>query len=80
MADVAQRHAGACSVDDDSEVQVNGDRPEIGVFRACDPVQTMARLDRIELQAKGGGLGRPLVLFGEPGRAGNEGIGYARLH
>ena len=44
VADVAQRHSVAPSVDDDLEVQVNADRPEIGVFRAGDPVQAMGRL------------------------------------
>jgi hypothetical protein len=32
------------------------------------------------LQVEGGGLGRPLLVVGKPGKAGGEGIGYAELH
>lgn len=33
----------------------------------------------IRLQVEGGGPGRPLLVVGQPGEAGSEGVGYAEL-
>ena len=80
VADVTQGHSVAGAVDDNPDVEVYTDRPEVGVFCAGDAMQAMARLGGIKLQVKGGGLGDLLLLVGEAGQARCKCVGYAELH
>ena len=66
-------------VQDDAQVQVHPGRPEIRIAGSGQAVQAEARLGKVGLKVEGGGLGRLLLLVGQPGEAGGERIGYAEL-
>lgn len=50
------------------------------VLGLLDPVQTHAGVRRVQLQVKGGGLDRFLLVAGQTGQAVGEGIGDAEVH
>ena len=78
--DVAQDHILAGAVEDDPQVEVDASRPEIGIPGVAQPVHAQPGLGRIGLQVKGGGLGRPLLLVGQPAETRRERVGDAELH
>ena len=77
---VAKQEAGRGLVDDQADVGVYPDRPEIRILRSVDPMEPHAGIRRIELQIERRRLDRLLLVVTEPGEGGGEGVGDAELH
>lgn len=67
-------------MDNDADVFVDADRPEVGVFDAIDFMEPQPRASRIKLQVKSGSLGGFLFLSGQLGEAVGEGVRDAEFH
>jgi hypothetical protein len=80
MPDITKQHARGRSMDDQPDIFIDANRPEVRVTRPFEPMKAQARIRQVQLQIKRCGLDR--LLFGavQPGEAGGEGIGDAELH
>lgn len=65
---------------DRAEVAVDVDRAEIRVADAVVPVEDLAIARWLELEVEGRGLRRLLILPGEAGEAGREGVSDEEVH
>lgn len=77
VIDVAEEEAAVGFVDDEADVHVDADRPEVGVFGAIEFVQPHSWAGRVELDIECGGFDGFLFLVGEFAEAGREGVGDA---
>ena len=73
--DVAQQEIVVGLVDDDAQAVVDPDGPEIRVPAVLHPVETQPGCRAVELQVKGGGLGRLLLPGRQAEQAGGEAVG-----
>ena len=75
VVNVAEHEAVLRLVNDDPDVEVDPDRPEVGVPRAIEPVQLEARARWVDLQIERRGFDGLLLIAGQPRKAGRERIG-----
>ena len=80
VRDVAEEEAGIGAMDDDTEVEVDADGPEALVFGAVEFVELEAGLGGVDLEVESCGLGGFLLVAGEAGERGGEGVGDAEFH
>ena len=80
VIDIAQHEAAVHAVNDQPDVAGDPHGPEVLVPRLVELVQFHARLRRVELQVEGGGLDGLLLVAGQAGEAGGEGVGDAEFH
>ena len=80
MVDVAEQETARRLVDDEANILIHVDRPEVLVFRPFDLVELQAGPRRVELQVEGGRLDGRLLVPGQPGEAVGECIGDAEFH
>jgi len=80
MIDTAQQQTGIGFMYDQPDVFADPYRPEIFIPCLVQFVKAHAGTGRIELQIKGGGFDRFLLVAGEFGKAVGEGVGYAEVH
>lgn len=76
---VAEQKAARPVVDDDSEVEVDSDRGEVGVFGTVEFMELEAGVGGIELEIEGGGFDELLFLVGEAGERVGESIGKEEI-
>ena len=67
-------------MDNQANVHIGADRPEVWVFGAIELMEPQTRASRVELEVKCGGLSSLLLLAGQPSEAVSEGIGNAEFH
>ena len=67
-------------MDDDSDIFIDADRPEIRVLGLRQLVELQSRLRRIHLEVESRGLGSLLLSPGQFGEAIGEGIGNSEIH
>lgn len=80
MTHVAEEQARTRAVDDQPDLLVDPDRPEVLVPGAVQLVELHPGARGVELEIEGGGLDGLLLGAGELGEAGGEGVGNAEVH
>jgi hypothetical protein len=80
VIDVAQEQAAGGLVDDQPDVSVHPDGPEVLVLRPVQLVELHPRAGRVELEVEGGRLDRLLLLTGQPGEAVRERVSDEEVH
>src|SRR5690606_18900675 len=80
MIDVDEQQAGLRAVDDQPDVGVHSDRPEIRILSAVQLVEGKSRRGGVELQIEGGGFRRLLLLRRQAREALGEGVGDPEFH
>ena len=80
MTDVAEEEALVGAVDDEPDIEIAADRPEVLVLGLVEAVELQAGVGRIELKVEGRGLGGLLLVAGEFGEALGECVGDAEVH
>ena len=80
MIDITQQKATSAAVDDEPEVTVYADGPEIGVLDSTESMEPHSRVGRVELQVKCLCLYRPLLCAPKFGETVNESVGNAEIH
>lgn len=80
VVDIAEQKTRRRLVDDDPDVGIDPDRPEIGILRLVDAVELQSRSRRVELQVERSRLRGLLLLRIKPGKGGGERIGDAKFH
>lgn len=77
---IAEQEAGPGAMDDNPNVSVHSDRPEIRVFRSVQFVELQAWMGRIELKIESRGLDGFLFLARQSGKAVGERICNSEFH
>ena len=77
---VAEHEARRRAMHDEPQVATDARRPEVPVLALVDAVELDTGVRGIELQVERGGLGRPLLVRGQPVEAGRERVGDAEFH
>lgn len=65
---------------DDADVFAYPDRPKVLILSLVEPVETVARVCRIDLQIKGSGLYGLLFIGSQSGKTFGECVGYSKVH
>lgn len=80
MTDVAEEEARRRAMDDQADVSIDPNRPEIRVSAPIEPVEMHPRIGGVELKVKRGRLNRPLLPAGQPGETVGKSIGDTEVH
>ena len=75
MIDIDEHDARRGAMQDQADVPVDPDRPEIPVLGAVDPVERQPWRRRVHLQIEGRGFRGLLLVAGQLGKAIGEGVG-----
>jgi hypothetical protein len=75
VPDVTEQEACGRPMDDQTDLLVNTNRPEIRVAGPVEPMKAETRTRRVQLQIKRRRLDRFLLRATEPSEAGGKGIG-----
>jgi hypothetical protein len=80
VLDITKQQAGGRSMDDQANVFIDANRPEIRVAGPFKPMEAQARARQVQLKIKRRRLDRLLLRPVQPGEARGEGIGDAEFH
>ena len=80
MIDVTQQQASRGFVHDQADIAADPHRPEVRILRPIEFVEVHSRVCRVQLQIKGCGLHRFLLVAGEAAEAVGEGVGDSEVH
>jgi len=80
VSDITQQQSGICFMDDQPDIGIDADGPEVGIFRPIQPVKLHAWMGRVKLQVEGCGLDNFLFLTGQLSEAIRKGVGDAEFH
>ena len=80
MIHVAEQQAGITFVDDQPDIAVNSDRPEVLVLGFVELVEAHAWIGRIELQVERRHFDGLLLLASQSGEAVGEGVSNTKIH
>lgn len=80
MADVAEQEARIALVNDQPDVRVHRNRPEVLVLRIVELVEVQARIGRVDLQVERGRLDGLLLVARQTREAVSERVSDAELH
>jgi hypothetical protein len=80
VPDIAEQKARGRPMDDQANIFVYTNRPEVRIAGPVEPMEAETKTRRIQLQIKRRRLDRLLLCTGQSGEAGGEGIGDAEFH
>ena len=80
VPDITKQQARGCSMDDQADVFIDPNRPEIRVAGPFEPMKAETRVRQTQLEVECRCLGRLLLRPVQPGEAAGKGIRDAEFH